>query len=108
MNFFFPIDPPKIKLPARYHSKLVVQKGETVNVKIPFSGNPKPSGEWNKNDAKLDTSSSSYFVEFLNSYVTLTIKNADIADSGKYTLNMSNSLGSDSCTITIQVQGKIK
>ena len=89
----------------RYQQKVVVQKGETVNLKVPFNGNPRPSGHWSKNDAPLEENAQ-YYVEFLNTYATLTIKNADMSDSGDYKLHMSNELGSDSVTISIQVQSE--
>ncbi|GFR58139.1 twitchin [Elysia marginata] len=38
--------PPKINVPPRFRDVCTFEKGETVTLKIPFTGNPKPTVKW--------------------------------------------------------------
>lgn len=44
---------PKIHIPARFERPVAFEKGENIVLKIPFTGNPKPSLTWYKDGAQL-------------------------------------------------------
>ncbi|XP_067934437.1 twitchin-like [Watersipora subatra] len=77
---------PKIKLPARFETCTAFEKGETVILKIPFTGNPKPTCTWFKDGKQLKGSQHNLEV-----------------NGGVYRLNLENSLGSDSATLEFTV-----
>jgi hypothetical protein len=83
------------------------EKDEEITIRVPYTANPEPKATWYKNNEEIKPSESSpYKVEISMYNVTLKIKNASNTLSGVYTLKLSNSLGSDSCDIKIQIAGK--
>ena len=84
------------------------EKDEQVTLKIPYTGNPQPTAQWFKGNEEIKPSASSNYVcEVSNHYVTLKITQPSNLLSGEYKLKLSNSLGSDSCEIKIQIAGII-
>ncbi|XP_067930808.1 twitchin-like [Watersipora subatra] len=93
---------PKILLPSRFESATAFEKGETIVLKIPFLGNPKPSFTWYKNgDAIKDESRCRQ--EISKRHVSLTVKSANKADGGLYRLSLENPLGTDSSSMEFTV-----
>nr|KAG5709145.1 hypothetical protein BaRGS_028601 [Batillaria attramentaria] len=93
--------PPKINVPPRFKDVCTFEKGENVLLKIPFTGNPKPSVKWIRDGEELH--GSRYHHEVTERHAILTIKNASKDDDGPYRLQLENNLGSDSAVIKIQV-----
>ncbi|XP_038051694.1 twitchin-like [Patiria miniata] len=90
---------PKIKLPARFRDTVVsFIKGETIKLKIPVTGYPKPTSSWTLNGKRINRG-----VEDTERHAVLTISNADRKDSGEYELTAENEVGSDSAVIQINV-----
>jgi hypothetical protein len=79
-------------------------KGTDVVMKIPFTGNPKPTMRWTKDGTELKDSSK-YKLERGDRHAFLTIKNAQKEDTGPYRLTLDNDLGSDTAVINIQING---
>jgi hypothetical protein len=96
---------PRIKLPERFKTTVMFEKGEQISIKIPFTANPKPNADWFKDDVEIKPSESSspYQVEVSNHYVTLKINKSANNLSGVYKLKLSNKLGSDTCQVRIQI-----
>ena len=72
---------------------LVVCAGNTINFSVPIKGSPKPSVTWSINQTKVESS------ERIEIQTTRTMTIFEIAfskrsDAGKYTLEVSNELGS--------------
>ena len=73
-------------------------------MKIPFTGNPKPTVKWTKDGEEL--SGRNFTQEVTDRHAILTVKEANKDGGGPYHLKLENDLGSDSATINIQVNGQ--
>lgn len=51
-SFVF-IAPPKINVPPRFRDVCTFEKGENVVLKIPFTGNPKPTIKWIRDNEEV-------------------------------------------------------
>ena len=101
MSFFFSVAP-KIKVPARFRDTVAsFSKGETVKLKIPVTGYPKPTSSWTVDGRRVNRG-----VEDAERHAVLTIPNAERKDSGEYELTAENEVGSDSAVIHICINGK--
>ncbi|ESO91797.1 hypothetical protein LOTGIDRAFT_121777 [Lottia gigantea] len=96
--------PPKINVPPRFRDVCTFEKGENVTIKIPFTGNPKPSVKWIRDGDELR--GAHYDSEVTERHAILTIKQASKDDDGPYRLQLENDLGTDSTVIKIQVNDR--
>ena len=96
--------PPKINVPSRFKEVSTFEKGEPVVIKIPFTGNPKPTVKWVRDGVELK--GRNYVQEVTERHAILTIKEANKEDDGPYRLTLENELGTDSAVIKIQVNGE--
>ncbi|KAK2158172.1 hypothetical protein LSH36_175g03003 [Paralvinella palmiformis] len=94
--------PPKINVPPRFADVASFDKGEDIVLKIPFTGNPKPTATWLKDGNEI-TSGGRYRIETGERHAILTIKGSDKMDDGPYRLSLENDLGTDSAVIKIQI-----
>lgn len=97
---------PKIKVPPRFQDVCTFEKGENVVLKIPFTGNPKPTVKWVRDADELR--GSHYQQDVTERHAILTIKNATKDDDGPYRIQAENDLGSDSAVIKIQINGEFQ
>jgi len=102
---FFLKGPPKANVPPRFQVTAMFEKNEEVVIKIPFTGNPKPTARWLRDNDEIK-SDAKFKVEVGDRHAILTIRNADRADDGPYRLLLENDLGTDSAVIKIAVNGK--
>uniref|UniRef100_F1KQB5 non-specific serine/threonine protein kinase n=1 Tax=Ascaris suum TaxID=6253 RepID=F1KQB5_ASCSU len=93
---------PRIFIPPRYHGGYEAQKGEQIEVKIPFKAFPAPHSRWTKNGEPI-TDSDKYTITTDDKYATLRIANAVREDLGQYRVVVENDVGSDSGTISLSV-----
>ncbi|KAK3103159.1 hypothetical protein FSP39_016894 [Pinctada imbricata] len=96
--------PPKIHLPNRFKEVSTFEKGEPVVIKIPFTGNPKPSVKWLREGEEIK--GRNFNMEVTDRHAILTIKEATKENDGPYHLHLENEMGSDSATITIQINDR--
>ncbi|KAI3379405.1 hypothetical protein SNEBB_010472 [Seison nebaliae] len=94
---------PKIKVPERFTEPYIVQKGETIKIKLPYVASPKVKSEWKKDDSPVSFQPGHTIQDLSPRSVTLTIKDAKVEDSGEYIVNLQNCLGSDTATINVRV-----
>lgn len=97
--------PPKAHVPPRFQDTAMFEKNEEVVIKIPFTGNPKPTARWLRDNNEIKTDAK-FKVEVGERHAILTIRNADRTDDGPYRLLLENDLGTDSAIIKIAVNGK--
>ncbi|XP_076471204.1 twitchin-like [Babylonia areolata] len=95
---------PKINVPPRFKDVCTFEKGEHVTMKIPFTGNPKPSVKWIRDGEELR--GSRFHHEVTDRHALLTIKDASKEDDGPYRLTLENNLGSDTAVIKIQINDR--
>ncbi|CAH1785276.1 unnamed protein product [Owenia fusiformis] len=96
--------PPKIKVPPRFQDVATYEKGEEVVLKIPFTGNPKPTVKWIRDGE--DLSGGKYKIEVTDRHAFLTIRKSEKADEGPYRLQLENDLGEDHAIIKIQINDR--
>ncbi|XP_069132541.1 twitchin-like isoform X9 [Argopecten irradians] len=96
--------PPKVNVPARFRDVSTFEKGEPVVLKIPFTGNPKPSVRWVRDGQ--DVRGKDYVQEVGERHALLTINHASKEHDGPFRLVLENDLGSDEAVIKIQVNDR--
>ncbi|KAK2497791.1 hypothetical protein MC885_017829 [Smutsia gigantea] len=80
------VEAPKIRVPRHLRQTYIRQVGESVNLQIPFQGNPKPQASWTHNGHSLDTQRVSVRTGAQDSI--LFIRSARRSDSGCYELTV--------------------
>lgn len=73
-------------------------------LKIPFTGNPKPTVSWIRDGEPLR--GSRFTQEVTERHAMLSIKGATKEDDGPYRLQLENDLGTDSAILKLQINGK--
>jgi len=98
---------PKITVPPRLtgDSPIAFDRGENIQLKVPFTGNPPPKVHWYKGDEEIEPSAQ-FDIESDGRHTTLTIRDATREDSGEYRLVVENALGKDSATFNISVSDR--
>uniref|UniRef100_A0A3Q3B683 Titin n=1 Tax=Kryptolebias marmoratus TaxID=37003 RepID=A0A3Q3B683_KRYMA len=81
-------------------SSYSVQVGYDLKIEVPIAGHPKPTITWTKNGVALKQTTRVNVTDSAHQ-TTLTIKDATREDSGMYTINIANSLGSKDATIEV-------
>uniref|UniRef100_A0A1I8J9R7 non-specific serine/threonine protein kinase n=1 Tax=Macrostomum lignano TaxID=282301 RepID=A0A1I8J9R7_9PLAT len=97
---------PKIKKPARFDAPTVMDKGDSLTIKLPHTGCPKPTAEWKLNGKVLKPGSQKYDIELKERHCLLTINDLSRSDAGVYTLDLQNDLGTASATIEVKVNDR--
>ncbi|CAJ0587388.1 unnamed protein product, partial [Mesorhabditis spiculigera] len=93
---------PRVFVPPKYHGGYEAQKGETVDITLPYKAFPAGEGRWTKNGEKIEAGGK-YTITGDDKTVTLRISNASREDYGNYRVTVDNGVGSDSATITVTV-----
>lgn len=96
---------PKLWLDDLVGKKVKVRAGEPIIVRIPLSGAPLPTIEWQRNGIRLPESNR-ISIETENDKTILRIDNSVRPDAGKYTVTASNQHGKDSADIEVIVVDK--
>lgn len=83
---------------------LNIQTGEPVALEVIISGSPDLKTRWFKgnNEISADTK---YQMSYTKKVTTLKIQSAEKADTGEYTLEVSNHVGTTTCTMNLAVSG---
>ena len=101
MNLNYFTVPPKLDL-NKYRETLTVRAGTTFHLDVPYKAKPKPTVKWDKDGVTL-VSSTRVKIETTDRETVLTAKNCVKADEGAYKLTVSNSAGSETAMIRVQV-----
>ncbi|XP_016043176.1 myosin-binding protein H [Erinaceus europaeus] len=80
------IEAPKIRVPRHLRQTYIRQVGETINLQIPFQGNPRPQASWTHDGHALD--SQRVNVRTGDQDSILFIRSAQRTDSGCYELSV--------------------
>ena len=92
-------------MPPRFLDTANFEKDEDIVIKIPFTGNPKPTAKWMRDSVEL-SNGAKYKIETGDRHAILTIRKSDRTDDGPYRLQLDNDLGTDSAIIKIAVNGR--
>lgn len=83
---------------------LNVQTGEPVALEVIISGSPDLKTRWFKGNNEL-SADAKYQISDTKKVTTLKIQSAEKADAGEYTLEVSNHVGTATCTMNLAVSG---
>ncbi|KAK8777263.1 hypothetical protein V5799_029392 [Amblyomma americanum] len=100
--------PPKLISSPAYKDGLIFDSGETVRVKLSYTGHPPPIFVWKRNDEPLafDEPNCSVMVDSDDQTILLKIVDADSTHRGTYSLEASNEHGCDVFSVDIMVTGE--
>jgi serine/threonine protein kinase/predicted RNA-binding protein with TRAM domain len=93
--------PPQVEKELREQQ---VEQGETLKLKIPFSGTGPFSFKLKKDNREVPSGDNRVKIIPFDDYVILQIKDADKDDTGKYKVEISNDSGMSSCEVPIKVK----
>ena len=81
-----------------------MKAGQTINLDLKYSAEPEPTAIWSLTDLELKPDER---VSMINEQkvAKLIVLNAKRSDTGKYTVKLTNSVGSDSATCEVVVIG---
>ncbi|XP_065089533.1 twitchin isoform X14 [Ochlerotatus camptorhynchus] len=97
--------PPKLNVPPRFRDTAFFDNGENIEIKIPFTGFPKPRCHWTLKGEQIE-SGIHYHIETRERHTVLTIRDGSQMDSGTYTITIENELGQDTADISIQISDR--
>lgn len=97
----FYVDPPQIEMPKE---NLKVILGEIAMIECIVKGFPLPEISWMKNDVKLESTSTYYYINEKGSLHFYSIKEEDTAN---YTCIAVNEAGSANSSVSLTVLSKV-
>lgn len=92
-------------MPPRFRDVAQFEKGENINIKIPFTGYPKPRMKWSRNEEVIEKGLH-YDVIVGDRHAVLIIRDVNSDDNGPYKLFAENELGTDTAIIRIKISGE--
>ena len=95
---------PKINVPFHLRHLLTCLPGEILRLRFGYTGQPKPTIEWDKDGR--DIKGPRYEIKTTDKESVLIIYKVAKEDAGKYTMVATNSLGHDTASIEIQILSK--
>ncbi|CAN7939459.1 unnamed protein product [Ixodes hexagonus] len=100
--------PPKLTGSPTYKDGLMFDSGETLRIKLSYSGHPPPDLIWRRNGdiVSLDGSSASMLVDRDDQTVLLKLVDVDPSHRGTYTLEATNEHGSDEFSVAVMITGE--
>jgi len=81
-----------------------VTAGDPATLEYTVAGTPELKPKWYKDGRPL-VASKKYRISFKNNVAQLKFYSAELHDSGQYTFEISNEVGSSSCQTTFTVLG---
>lgn len=78
--------------------------GESVRLQCKLKGSPEIQITWFKNNKELNESNT-IRMSFVNSEAILDITDVKVEDSGNYSCEAVNDVGSDSCSAEVVIKG---
>lgn len=92
-------------MPPRFRDVAQFEKGENANIKIPFTGFPKPRMKWSRNEEVIEKGLH-YDVIIGERHAVLIIRDVRSEDNGPYKLFAENDLGTDTAIINIKISDR--
>lgn len=79
---------------------VTVKAGQTVNIDVNFIAEPEPTGVWSIEDKEVANNDRTT-ITLGQKTSKLVLINSKRSDTGKYTIKLTNSVGSDSASIEV-------
>lgn len=97
--------PPKLLVDKSFKESLTVHANKSVIIEVPFSGSPQPAVTWQYNNGRIpDPTRISW--ESIYGMTALTLSRARRADTGSYSLTLSNDHGKATLAVKVKVVDK--
>lgn len=96
---------PRLFLPPRFREAACFERSDNVEIKIPFTGNPKPKIKWSKDGEEIEKGDH-FDLIVKDRHAILVIRNAYQDDNGPYTIVAENELGLDTAVINVQISDR--
>ena len=97
--------PPRALFTKKYEEGLIFEEGDTIRLKVNFTGRPKPEVTWYHETVAL-FSSGRYEVEIGNDFTALRVLRATRSDRGEYSVKLQSGLGEDGASFLVTVASK--
>lgn len=91
----------------KMESKLTWKQGIAARLQCTIKGSPELHIHWFWNERELNNGDK-YKISFKSGVATVEIMNLLVTDSGRYTCEVSNNAGSESCSTLLAVKGLSK
>ncbi|XP_035209514.1 titin-like [Stegodyphus dumicola] len=95
---------PKITIPVSYKEGLTYETGDTLRLKVSYSGTPTPTISWLLNE-KIREADERCYVSLLHDVIQIQIREICGKDAGHYTFVASNKIGEDTVVVPVIVLG---
>lgn len=83
---------------------ITVRAGEDFSIHVPYTGFPKPTSTWTKDDEEIKIDEDMRIHEKLtDDYCAMIVTNSKRSDTGPYKLRLQNSSGFDSVNVNVRV-----
>uniref|UniRef100_A0A8B9H4L7 Titin n=1 Tax=Astyanax mexicanus TaxID=7994 RepID=A0A8B9H4L7_ASTMX len=99
------IEPPRISIDPQYTQTIVVNAGDNFKIDADVHGKPVPTIHWMKGDQELGNTIHRE-IKNTESYASISVKEAKLADGGLYTLLLKNPGGEKGVQVNICVLDK--
>ena len=96
---------PKLHVPPRFREAACFERGENIQLKIPFTGYPKPKIRWTKDGEEIEKGDH-FDLIVQERHAILVIRNTSKEDNGPYQIRAENELGSDSAIINVMISDR--
>lgn len=98
---------PKIDLTSIPQKIVYVHRGKAIDLSVPIKARPQPACSWSFGGVKLKDSLDRIKIDSNGHYSHLLIRDATINDTGDYTLEVKNAVGTATEVIKVIILGKV-
>ncbi|CAH8566640.1 unnamed protein product [Schistosoma rodhaini] len=96
---------PQIHLPSRWQEPTEWERGDSIVIKVPYTGYPKPTAKWTLNGKDIREGKNVNTV-LKDRHAIITFENVGEEFSGKLNITLENEMGSDSANIELRINDR--
>uniref|UniRef100_A0A3Q0KKY1 non-specific serine/threonine protein kinase n=1 Tax=Schistosoma mansoni TaxID=6183 RepID=A0A3Q0KKY1_SCHMA len=96
---------PQIHLPSRWQEPTEWERGDSIVIKVPYTGYPKPKAKWTLNGKDIREGKNVNTV-LKDRHAIITFENVGEEFSGKLNITLENEMGSDSANIELRINDR--
>ncbi|CAH8497134.1 unnamed protein product [Schistosoma turkestanicum] len=96
---------PQIHLPSRWQEPTEWERGDSIVIKVPYTGFPKPKAKWTLNGKDIREGKNVSTV-LKDRHAIITLENVGEEFSGKLNITLENEMGSDSADIELRINDR--
>ncbi|CAH8545499.1 unnamed protein product [Schistosoma haematobium] len=96
---------PQIHLPSRWQEPTEWERGDSIVIKVPYTGFPKPKAKWTLNGKDIREGKNVNTL-LKDRHAIITLENVGEEFSGKLNITLENEMGSDSANIELRINDR--